>query len=252
MKLTVLGCSGAEFPGHNPPAFLLDDSLLLDGGTIGSMLGEEQQQSIRHICVTHSHLDHIRGIPALADNIVVGGRNQSMEIIGIPEVLAVLKEHLMNGLVWPDFSTIPAPDAPAVRYREIVAETRSDVGDFSVTACPVSHSVPAVGYIVEKEGTRILYTGDTGPTERIWSCAGDLSAVIVEVSFPDAMEQMALLTGHLTSRLLKGELAKLNKLPDRIFITHLKPQFSQPIAAELEALGIPQVELLREGTTYRI
>lgn len=252
MKLTVLGCSGAEFPGHNPPAFLLDEYLLLDGGTIGAMLGEEQQQLIRYVCVTHSHLDHIRGIPALADNIVVGGRQQQIDIIGLPEVLSVLRSHLMNGQVWPDFSVIPAPDSAAVRYQEILPETVLQVGDFSLMACRVTHSVPAAGFIVEKEGTRILYTGDTGPTDRLWACAGDVTAVIAEVSFPDAMEDMALLTGHLTSRLLKAELAKLNRLPDRIFITHLKPQYGSVITAELNALGLAQIELLREGMTYEI
>lgn len=250
--MTVLGCSGAEFPGHNPPAFLIDDSLLLDGGTIGSILGEDRQQLIRHICITHSHLDHIRGIPALADNIVVGGRQQTIDIIGIGDVLTVLKEHLMNGQVWPDFSVIPAPDAAAVKYREILPERCVEIGGFAITACRVSHSVPAAGFIIEKEGKKILYTGDTGPTERLWSCAGKVTAAIVEVSFPDAMEDMALLTGHLTTGLLKRELAKLPESPGRIFITHLKPQYSHIIAAELQTLGLPQLELLRQGMTYDI
>ena len=250
--MMVLGCSGAEFPGHNPPAFLLDETLLLDGGTIGSMLGEDRQQMIRHILITHSHLDHVRGIPALADNIVVGGRQQTIDIVGIPEVLAVLKEHLMNGQVWPDFSVIPVPEAAAVRYREILPEEETEIGGFSVTACRVGHSVPAAGFIVERDGKRILYTGDTGPTERLWECAGVVDAAIVEVSFPDAMEEMALLTGHLTSRLLKQELTKLPELPGRIFITHLKPQYSQFIIADLMALGLPQIELLCEGITYDI
>ena len=252
MKIMVLGSSGAEFPGHNPPAFLLDEILLLDAGTIGSMLVAEQQERIRHICVTHSHLDHIRGIPALADNIVICGRNQSVNVISISEVLAVLKEHLMNGQVWPDFTVIPAPDAAAVTYQEIVPEQEVILDGFSITACRVNHSVPAVGYIVRKGDKSLLYTGDSGPTDRIWRLAGSLSAMIIEVSFPNEMENMALLTGHMTSRLLRKELSKMKTLPPRIFITHLKPQFGEIIAAELAALGLPQIELLQDGVTYEL
>jgi hypothetical protein len=51
MKLRVLGCAGAELPDFRPPAFLLDDQLLLDAGTIGSVLSEEDQWKIHSICI---------------------------------------------------------------------------------------------------------------------------------------------------------------------------------------------------------
>jgi ribonuclease BN (tRNA processing enzyme) len=114
----------------------------------------------------------------------------------------------------------------------------------------VNHPVPAVGYRVSRGGTSLLYTGDTGPTERIWELAGELAALIVEVSFPSDMEEIALLTGHLTPVLLGKELAKLPKLPPRILITHLKPQYYDRIKAELAALRLPGVELLRGGNVY--
>ena len=57
-----------------------------------------------------------------------------------------------------------------------------------VTAYHVNHTTPAVGFLVENEmGKRIVYTGDSGPTEQIWQACDEyeLDGIIVEVSFPN-------------------------------------------------------------------
>ena len=252
MKLRVLGCSGAELPGHQLSGFLLDDTLLLDAGTVGAVLGIEEQVRIKDILVSHPHLDHICGIPLLADNIIQNGVQHRVNVVGTGAVIAAISTHLMNGLIWPDFSKIPAPEASVICYREISPEEVFYPGDFAVTACLVNHTVPAVGYRITKGASTLLYTGDTGPTDRIWELAGELSALIVEVSFPSEMEELALLTRHLTPRLLQIELAKLAKLPSRILITHMKPKYHDRIRAELDALAIPVIELLRDGNLYEL
>lgn len=252
MKLRVLGCAGAELPGHNPSAFLLDDAFLLDAGTVGSVLEEEEQYRLENILITHPHLDHIRGIPTLADNVIIGGHAQQVKVWSIAPVIEALQNHLMNGVIWPDFSKIPSPEAPVVSYAEIVPERMFAAGGYEVTAFLVNHTVPAVGYRVSGGGATLLYTGDTGPTERIWQMAGKVSALIVEVSFPSEMEEMAIMTGHLTPQLLLGELAKLPLLPPRILITHLKPQYLKDIKAQLDALNIPGIELLYDGAVYEL
>ena len=250
MLLRVLGCSGAEFPGFNPPGFLIDDTLLLDAGTIGAALSEAEQWAIRHIFITHGHLDHVRGIPFFADNLVMKNQQHTVQVLSAREILDTLKNHIMNNLVWPDFSCIPSPQAPIISYQELESGETFQGDGYTVTACSVTHSVAAQGYIVRKGDKALLYTGDTGPTEAIWPYATDLSAMIVEVSFPNEMEQMALLTGHLTAKLLMKELEKLAVPPPRILITHPKPQFYQTIKEELNALGLPQLELLVDGGRY--
>jgi ribonuclease BN (tRNA processing enzyme) len=251
MKLRVLGCSGAEFPDHHPSAFLLDDSLLLDAGTIGAVLAEEEQWRIRDILITHPHLDHIGGIPLLADNIVIKGLANKVNLVSTSEIIATIRAHLLNGLIWPDFTTIPSAETPVLSYTEIIQEKEFFVGGFSITAYKVNHPVPAVGYRITKGAVTFLYTGDTGPTDRIWAMAGDISALLVEVSLPDEMEEMAILTGHLTPSLLSKELTKLGKLPPRILVTHLKPQYYDRIKTELEA-GIRGIELLHDGGVYKL
>lgn len=252
MHLKVLGCAGAEFPGFRPPGFLIDSELLLDAGTIGAALSEEEQWALKYVFVTHAHLDHVRGIPVLADNIIIKNLTHSVLVAGTTEVVAALSDHLMNGVLWPDFTRIPTPEAPVITYRRLDPGKVCRLDGYEVTACRVSHSVPAVGYLVRKREKSLLYTGDTGPTDLIWRHSGGVSALIVEVSFPNGMERMAILTGHLTPALLAGELAKIGTLPERIFITHPKPQYYGEIRTELGRLGIRQLEMLADGAEYDI
>ncbi len=262
MKLRVLGSAGAELPDFRPPAFLIDESLLLDAGTIGSVLTEEEQWNIRSIFITHAHLDHIRSIPALADNIIVKNLSHQVDVFAPVSVINALRTHLFNGLIWPDFTCLPTPEDPVLRFNVIEPFEPVSVeggsyeqrcGDrYLLTAVPVHHTVPAVGYCVDNNGQRLVYTGDTGPTHEIWSYASGADALIVEVSFPNSQESLALLTQHLCCSLLETELAKMSVLPKKILITHPKPQYYQMIKEEIERLGIRQVELLRDGNCYDI
>lgn len=258
MKLRILGSAGAEFPDFRPPAFLIDDTLLLDAGTIGSVLSEEEQWNIRTIFITHAHLDHIRGIPALADNIIVKNLQHSVDVFAPVEVIDALQAHLFNGVIWPDFTQLPSVETPVLRFHTVKPATPVQLAlngtpeGYRITAVPVHHTVPAVGYCVEHAGRRLVYTGDTGPTGAIWPYASGADALIVEVSFPNNQESLALLTQHLCCSLLEKELAKVTVLPKRILITHPKPQYYQIIKDEIEQMGIRQVELLRDGTIYDI
>jgi len=250
MKITVLGCSGAELPGHNPPGFLIGDDLLLDAGAVTSVLPEEAQRHLRHIFITHGHLDHIRSIPALADNIILRRGWNGVKIYGIKPVLDTIRDHLLNDHVWPDFTNIPNPDNPVMTYAEIETGRWITLNGLKIMAIPVNHSVPATGYLVDFGGRILLYTGDTGPTGEIWRAVERVHTVIVEVSFPERMTAMALKTGHMSPSLMKADLAKLKHPPERVLVTHLKPQTSDEILPEIEALGIPGLTILKDGDVY--
>ena len=162
MKLRVLGSAGAELPNFRPPAFLIDDRLLLDAGTIGSVLSEEEQWRLQNIFITHSHLDHIRAIPALADNIIIKNLRHGVKVFSTAAVISAMREHLFNNVIWPDFSVIPTPESPVISFETIETGVDYAVSDYRIRAIPVNHTVPAVGYRVCHGATTLVYTGDTG------------------------------------------------------------------------------------------
>jgi ribonuclease BN (tRNA processing enzyme) len=255
MKIKVLGASGAEFPGHNPPSLLLNDRILFDAGSLTHVLDLKDQLKIGGIFVTHAHLDHITGIPFLAENVVFAKRNSPIRIFSIPPVLRAIKRHILNGSIWPDFTAIPNTRHPILNLIELKTNHPIRIGGCSITPYEVNHSVPAVGYLVEdRRKRRFFYTGDTGPSKNLWERIGErqLHCLIIEVSFPNRMGKMAIETRHLTPRLLKRELSKIKWMPERILVTHLKPKYSQAIKTELRRLRIKNLKLLRDEEIIEI
>ncbi len=248
MRIRVLGCSGAEFPNSNLPAFLIDETILLDAGTIGAVLNEEDQWKIRHILLTHAHLDHIIGIPFLLDNIVIKNKKHQVTVMGVDDTLKTLKDHLLNNKIWPDFTKIPSKDSSVLRLENVKYEKPFNINSHRITPLKVNHTVPAAGYIVESKGKRLLYTGDTGPTDEALkkTLTGYIDAIIIEVSLPNNMRRLAINTGHLTPELLANELNKFDALPKRIFITHPKPQYYKMIKEEIIGLNIEETEMLTD------
>ncbi len=256
MEINVLGSSGAEFPGFNPPAYLIDKKILLDAGTIGASLREKDQWNISHVILSHAHLDHVRGIPFLADNIVMKNKGHTVTVMSISPVLRTLKNNLLNNKLWPDFTKIPRKKNPVLKLVEIQTGRPVKINNYTVTAYRVNHSVPAIGYVIEdKRKKRLLYTGDTGPTNVIWrETTGKMKihCAIIEVSLPDNMKAMALKTGHLTPGLLKGEIKKMKIVPDEILITHPKPQHIKAISSELNKLKMSNIRILKDGEVIKI
>jgi cAMP phosphodiesterase len=250
MKVHVLGCAGGEQPGRRLTSFLLNDHVLLDAGAATSSLSLVEQERIRAVLLSHSHLDHVVGLAFLGDNLAVKNLPAPVSVWSIPGVLTVLREHLFNNLLWPDFTVLPSVSQPVFRLLPLQEGVETPVEGISVTAISVHHTLPAVGYLIRDRSGAVLYSGDTGPTEKLWleaRSANDLRAVIIETSFPDRLQALARQSGHLTPAMLKEELIKLSKKVP-VFITHLKSQFIAEIQKEIAALG--DLTLLEEGKTY--
>jgi len=247
MKIKVLGSSGAEFPKSHLSSFLIDDKILLDAGSITDVLSEKDQVKIKSIFVTHAHLDHIKGIPFLADNILIGKKKRRVDIFSIVPVIKAIKESLLNDVLWPDFTKIPRGLGSILRLNKLKPGEPVKIEGYCVIAFKVNHAVPAVGYLVETpKKKRLFYSGDTGPTDRTWEeIAVKIDCLILDVTFPNKMESEAKRTGHLTPGLLRKELSRIRTMPERIYITHAKPQYSKTIASELKRLKINHLRLLQ-------
>ena len=62
MRIRILGCSGGIGAGSRTSAMLIDDDVLLDAGTGIGDLALDDLNSIRHVFLTHAHLDHVAGL----------------------------------------------------------------------------------------------------------------------------------------------------------------------------------------------
>jgi len=253
MRIRALGVSGSEIPGRSLPAFLIDDTILLDAGTIGQSLESRAQSEITHILLSHAHLDHVKGLPFLLDNLIIKNSGNTLTLIGAENVLAVVKRDLLNDRIWPDFTRIPSVAKPILKFMTISPSRHVTVNGYRIFCERMSHTVPAYGYIIGKKGKKSLaYTGDTGPTEAFWRKVSrhKVDCLIVETSFSNRMTGLALKTGHLTPGLLEIEIGKMKHLPSRIYVTHAKPIYLKEIKKEISSLGIPGMDLLEDNQTF--
>ena len=101
MELRVLGCSGGIGANMSTTSLLVDNDVLIDGGTGLSELTLDEMAAIRHIFVTHSHLDHIAGIPMLLD-AVFDSLQHTLVVHAREETIQVLREHIFNWQIWPE------------------------------------------------------------------------------------------------------------------------------------------------------
>jgi len=252
MIIKVGGCYGGVAPGYNSVGFLLNETLLLEGGTATSVFSSAEQERIDHILISHIHLDHTKEIFFLLDNLAQMGAD-AVTLAGTDEVVEGARKHLFNQQIWPDFSVLPSEDSPVLKFQELPENVFTRLGEFEIMPVAVNHPVPATGFVIRDGGGAIVYTGDTGPTRKIWETARreeSLKAVFVETSFPNSMEKVALASGHLTPALLERELNLLDRPGVPICIFHMKPLFVDEIREEVEALGIAELRFVEQGAVY--
>ncbi len=224
MRIRVLGCSGGIGGGLRTTALLVDEDILVDAGTGVGDLSLEALARIDHVFVSHSHLDHVTSIPFLVDT-VCWMRASPIVVYGIKETLDILRAHLFNWKIWPDFTQIPDAAAPFMEYREIVPGQAVEIRGRRFTAIPANHTVPAVGYVIEGPRATLVYSGDTAPNEALWkavNAARNLKYLIIETAFSNKEREIAAASKHLCPDMLAAELGKMHAAPE-VFITHLKP-----------------------------
>ena len=252
MNIRVLGAFGSEGPGQRPSAFLVNDHTLVDAGSVAGGLPLAEQLAIDQVLLTHAHLDHLVGAAYLIETFATGDVGRAVTLAGLPQVVDAARTGVFNNVIWPDFSAIPR-ECPAVVYRPLAPGIPHPVGELRVTAVPVDHTVPTAGFIVHDGVSGFIYSGDTGPTEALWKAARDvpgIRAVFLECAFPNRLAELADVSRHLTPDLVRLELKKLPRgVP--VLIYHVKPQFLDETAAELQRLD-EDITLVEQDKTYTV
>lgn len=253
MKIKVLGCHGGNDLDHGLTSFLVNDSVAIDAGSLTTTLTHNQQMAVRHVFLSHIHLDHVCTLPFLVDN-QFGNVPEPLNIYASGSVIEAVQKHVFNDLCWPDFSVLPGPERPSIRYHQLEAGEAIHVEGLEIKAVAVSHLVPTTGYIVTGSGGSWVYGCDTGETELLWNEINELEnakMLFLECSFPSELETLAEESRHLTPASVGRQLKKLKKqLPVRIY--HCKPIYLPRIESQIRNLEYADIELLREGEIYKV
>jgi ribonuclease BN (tRNA processing enzyme) len=260
MQIRVLGCSGSIAAGSRTTAFLLDADVLIDAGTGVGDLTLDEMVRIDHIVVTHSHLDHVLAIGLLADSVTRRRRALGRPPIGVhalPDTLVALKTHVFNGIIWPDFSRLPDPIDPVLRFVPLAVGDVLELGCHRIEVLPASHTVPAVGYAVHGRDGAWVFTGDTGPNPALWQRLATLpvATLVIETAFRDDERELAGISQHLCPALLAQELRQLTQ-PAEVCITHIKPGEVEAVMSEIAAFtaqgGPHRVRALKTGDVMHL
>ena len=253
MKIHIVPSSVGASNRHQILAtYIINDTVAIDAGVLGLLSPLEAQRRVRHIFLSHSHLDHLATLPIFIDNIYVHGPD-CPSVWGSPHVLETLQRDLFNDRLWPDMIRLSGEESPFLRLESLTTEQPVEVCGLRITPIELQHVVPAFGFLVEELATNasVMFVSDTGPTERIWEIANQtpgLKGVFLEASFPNSMGWLAAKAAHLTPQLFRDEVVKLQRTV-AVHVIHVKFAFENQILGELQALQLPNLVIAEPGTT---
>lgn len=232
-------------------SFLINNHVAIDAGSLGYWRSPAEQAAVRHLFISHTHMDHVASLPIFLEN-VIGLADSPVVAYASAAVQECLRGDMFAGRLWANFLELTHDGKPFVILRTLESGQSVEVEGLRITAVAVNHTVPTVGYIIEEPGATVVIPSDTGPTEEIWQRAGrlqNLKAVFLEATFPNALAPLADITRHLTPSTF---VSQMQKLPPsvRFLAVHLKANCAEEVAAELLGYGLPNLEIATFGTAY--
>lgn len=239
MKLKVLGCHGGESVHHRLTSFLIDNKVCIDAGAICRALTLEQQAAIEHVVISHAHLDHVRDLAFLADNLVTIA-HRPLTVHCSHKTHQMLMSSLFNSILWPDFTQIELANGqgPVVQFREFSLDDNFEVGHLRFKSYLMNHPVQSLGMVVtDNQGSALAYSSDTGDSRLFWQAlkhVENLRAILAECSFSNHLYSLAEISGHLTPHHLQ-HLITTHALPVHvpIYLYHIKPSCLPELVNEI-------------------
>lgn len=256
MKVQVLPSSidqdGRASQRQHLLSVIIDDRVAIDAGSLAMACSDLHRKQVRDIILTHTHLDHIAGLPMFVDDLFAV-LDSPICVHAPAEMIEILERDIFNWCIYPRFSELKNEKGPVLEYCEFAPGSRFDVAHLSVQSVKVNHPVDAHGYIAASEGSAVAISGDTAETSAFWDFCNaepDLKAVFIECAFPDELESLAVVSEHLTPSRLRSEVQKLSRPGVPIYVINLKPMYRERILSQLAVENIPGLQVAEIGRVY--
>ena len=258
-----------------------NELIIIDAGTgifplSQTLLGELPLTA--NVLITHSHWDHIQGLPFFIPNFIPGnvlrlhGAFDPVSGKGVEEVMSVQLQ----------YSYFPVREAELkarMEYVTLTPEQGIQLGSATVTPYMLNHPVINFGYRIESAGKSVFFTGDHEPPYNIYDKTDDAFAeyqqfvdekadsitramqgvdvLIADTSYTEQEYPAKQGWGHGTfnSSIQYARQARARVL----FCTHHEPTRSddaleaalgQALEANPPQPGDPDIRLAREGEWY--
>jgi len=253
VKLTVVGCSGS-FPGPwSAASCYLVEAPHLDGifrlvldlgsGAFGPLQRYADPLEIGAVALSHLHSDHCLDLTAMYVHRTYhrDAPHPRVDVYG-PSGTG---ERLARGY---DVAERPGM-VKAFRFHAWETGSSHQIGPFGVTVAPVVHPVESYAIRVIHHGRSLVYSGDTGPCDRLVSLARGADLLLAEASFVDAGNNPPDL--HLTGRQAAEHATRAGV--GRLLLTHIPP-WTDPatVLAEAKPAFAGPLEVAEPGATYDV
>ncbi|HBH37771.1 MAG TPA: MBL fold metallo-hydrolase [Curvibacter sp.] len=147
-----------------------NELIILDAGTgifplSQTLLAELPVQA--NVLISHSHWDHIQGLPFFVPNFIPGnvlrlhGAYDPVSGQGVEQVMSVQLQ----------YSYFPVREAEmkgTIEYVTLMPEQSVQVGSATITPYLLNHPVINFGYRIESRGKSVFFTGDHEPPYNIY------------------------------------------------------------------------------------
>lgn len=253
MRIHILPASAAGTPGHPLTGFVIDGRLAVDAGPLGWCGPVEEQADVSDLLLTHSHVDHVAGLPVFLDNVYML-RDRPPAVYALPETLQVVQSDIFNNRLMPDFIEFSRRMPPFLTLHPITPDRPFAVGPYTVTPIPLTHTIPIVGYLIDDRTSAVAVLTDTAPVPEVVAAVANwprLRAVFLECSFPNSMAQLARTTCHLTTADFLTAAARFPPAV-RVVAIHIKPGHHADVLTELAAGGLPNVSVGDGGSVIEV
>ena len=232
--------------------FVVDDSVAVDSGSLAFSCSDLQRERVRDIVISHTHLDHIAGLPIFIDDLFAS-LTEPLRIHVTPEMADVLEREIFNWHVYPRFSELSNKFGKILTYEHFSPGVPFNASGLTVTPIMVNHSDVSAGFIVSNGTVSVGITGDTAETDEIWeafSDRNDLAAVFVECAFPNEMSELASASHHLTPNRLSSELRKFKHERCDVYVSNIKAMYRDKVIKQIGDSNLNNVKILEIGKVY--